>query len=336
MTDIPESNSAPARSRRSLLLAAAAGVLTAPFSRWGHAQDYPTRPLRLVVPFAAGGSADTVARLISQQLSENVRQPVIVDNRPGAGGTIAADFVAKARPDGYTLLVGDFGANIVAGSLYPKLPYDPAKDFAPVVLMVTFPFVLLVNSASPLRTMKDLIDQAKAHPGDLKYSSAGIGSSSHLMPERLNRMAGIRTEHIPYKGGAPAVQAVMSGEADFTMVSVPTALAQVTAGRLRALGVTSLTPVPQLPDAPPIAAVLPGYEGINMHGLHAPARTPPAIIARLNQEVVKVVRSPEVAKRLKELNMTASTGTPQEFGSLIMNQIDTWTAFMRTANIRAE
>ena len=326
-------------SRRRLVLKTGACLLAAPLA-WSsgavHAQTYPTKPVHFIIPFAPGGSADIVARLVSIKLSESLGQAVVVDSRPGAGGTIAADSVAKAPPDGYTLLVADFGPNVVAGSLYPKLPYDPAKDFSHVVLMVTFPFVLMVPASSSIKSLPELIAQAKAKPGALRYSSAGIGASSHLLAEMMNRLAGIEAQHVPYTGGAPALQALLTGEVDFTIQSVSVAQTMVGAGKVRALGVTNTTPVPSLPDVPPLATVLRGYEGLNFHGLLAPAQTPAPIIAKLNQEVTKVLQMPDVKKRLDEMSMDASPGTPEAFAAFLTRQMSTWTALVRSANIRAE
>lgn len=326
-------------SRRRFLITTGAGLLAGPTTLWSgaaQAQEYPSKPMRFVVPFAPGGSGDTIARIVSQKLSESMGQSVIVDNRAGAGGTIAANLVAKARPDGYTLLVGDFGPNVVAGSLYSKLPYDPSKDFAHVILMVTFPFVLTVPASSSLTNLSQLIEQAKSKPGSLRYSSAGVGTSGHLMAEMLNRIAGIQTQHVPYKGGAPAVQALLSGEVDFTIQSVPTSLPLLDAGRGRGLGVSSATTISRLPNLPPISSVLPGFEGLNFHGLHAPAQTPAPIVAKLNQEVTKILHLPDVKKRLGDLTMDASPGTPEEFAVFVTKQIETWTALVRSANIRVE
>src|ERR1700704_2012829 len=200
-----------------------------------HAQNYPERPVRFIGGTVPGGSTDTIARIVAQGLSASWGQNVVVDNRPGAGGTLAADMVVKAQPDGYTLFVGGFGPIAMAGSLYPGLPYDPAKDFAHVTLMVTFPNVLVVPATSPITSIKELIMQAKAKPGALKYGSSGVGGSTHVFLELMNMRAGISTVHIPYKGGAPAVTGLLSGEVNYAAPAVSTALALLAAGRIRAL-----------------------------------------------------------------------------------------------------
>jgi tripartite-type tricarboxylate transporter receptor subunit TctC len=300
------------------------------------AQEYPTKPVRFVVGFTAGGSNDTVARIIAQKLTENWGQNVVVDNRAGAGGTIAADQVVRAQPDGYTLFVGDFGPNVVAGGLYAKLPYDPANDFAHVTQIVSFPLVLLVPAASPAAGAKDLIESAKAKPGMIRYSSSGVGSSPHLFIEKMNLMAHVNTVAVHYKGGAPALVGLVAAEVDYTMVSVSTALAQIGAGKIRALAVTSASANPRLPSVPPLSSVLQGYEAISLHGLHAPARTPKRIVARLYQEVGKVLRRPEVKDRFDGLAMDIAGSSPEEFTAFLRRQIETWTAVAKAANVHAE
>ena len=303
---------------------------------FAHAQEFPTKPIRLVVGFAAGGSSDTVARIVAQKLTEAFGHNVVVDNRPGAGGTIAADLVVKAQPDGYTLYVGDFGPNAIAGSLYTKLPYDPATDFAHVTQIVSFPTVLLVPATSPVTGLKELIDLARAKPGILKYSSPGIGTSPHVFVEMMNLKARINTVPIHYKGAAPALVGMLAGEGDYTVTSVSTALAHIKAGRIRALGVSSLNSIPRLPNVPPISSVLPGYDAISFHGLHAPARTPRHIVSKLQQEVAKALARPEVKERFDGLAMDTAGSTPDEFTAFIRKQIDTWAPVVRTANIRAD
>ena len=300
-----------------------------------HAQDYPTKPVRFVVGFAAGAN-DTVARIVAQKLAESWGQNVVVENRPGAGGTIAADLVVKAQPDGYTLFVGEFGPSVVAGSLFSKLPYDPAKDFAHVTQLVSFPVVLVVPAASPVGGLKDLIEQAKSKPGMLKYSTGGIGSSPHLFIALMNLTAHVDAVPVHYRGGAPALLGVIGAEVDYTMISVSTALPQLGAGRIRALAVTSANAISRLPNVPPISSVLPGYEALALHGLHAPANTPKAIVAKLYQEVGKVLHRPEVKKRFDELAMDVSASTPEEFTAVIRKQIETWTPIARAANVRAD
>ena len=316
----------------ALGVALTAGAAGAPL-----AQDYPAKPVRFVVGFAAGGASDTLARIVSQKLTENWGQNVVVDNRTGAGGTIGADMVVKAPPDGYTIFVGDFGPSVFAGSLYAKLPYDPFSSFAHVTQMVSFPLVLLVPAASTLNGTKDLIEQAKSKPGGLRYSSSGVGTSPHMFIELINLMANITTTPIHYKGGAPAIVGLVSGEGDFSMVSVSTALAQISAGKIRAIGVTSAKPVSRLPNVPPIGNTLAGYDAVSFYGLHAPAHTPAQILAKLQQEVSKVMRRQDVKERFDGIGMdVVADNTPQEFTAFMRRQIDTWTKVAKAANVHAE
>ena len=302
-----------------------------------HAQDYPVKPVRMVVGFAAGGASDTLARIVAQKLNESWGQNVVVDNRTGAGGTIGADSVVRAQPDGYTVLVGDFGPNVLAGSLYAKLPYDPFAGFAHVTQMVSFPLVLLVPAASTLNGVKDLIEQTRAKPGGLRYSSAGVGTSPHMFIELINLMANVTTTPIHYKGGAPALIGLVAGEGDFSMVSVSTALAHISAGKIRAVGVTSAKPVARLPNVPPIGNTLPGYDAVSFYGLHAPAQTPPQIVAKIQQEVERIMRRPDVKERIDGLGMDVSPpNTPQEFTAFMRKQIDMWTKVAKAANVTAE
>ena len=318
-----------------------AGLALAGVAAWGNgvtilAQDYPARPVRFVVGFAPGGSNDTLARIVAQKLTETWGQNVVVDNRPGAGATLAAHLVVKAIPDGYTVFAGDIGPNVVARSLFPNLPYDPADDFAHVIRMVTFPLVLVVPAASPLANVKDLIEAAKSRPGKMTYTTSGAGTSPHLFTESMNLMANISMAAIHYRGGAPALVGLLAGEGDFTLTSVTTALAQLGAGRVRAIGVTSANSIPRMPNVPPIANALPGYDAITFYGLHAPARTPKHVVAKLNREVARVLLMPDVKERLDVLAMDVAAGTPEEFTAFVKKQITLWTAVVQTAKIRGD
>jgi tripartite-type tricarboxylate transporter receptor subunit TctC len=301
-----------------------------------HAQDYPNKPVRIIIGLAPGGSTDVIARIVAQGLSETWRQNVLVDNRVGAGGTIGADLVVKAQPDGYTLFVGGFGPNAIAPGLYSKLPYDPYKDFTHVTLLVTLPLALIVSSSSPVTGVKDLIERAKSKPDTLKYGSIGVGSSPHVFIELMNMRAGISTVHVPYKGAVAALTAVLSSEVDYGMSSISTALPQLSTGRIRAIAVTSANATPRLPGVPPIASVLPGYEGLEFHTMHAPANTPKNIVTKLQQDVANVLHRPEVKERLDLLAMDVQASTPEQCDAFIRKQIDTWTAVARKANVRAD
>ena len=297
---------------------------------------YPERALRLVVPFAPGGSTDVLARIVGQRLSESLGQPVIADNRPAGGGIVGSDLVAKAPADGYTLLIGSIATMAVAPSMYEKLPYAPLNDFAHTGLWVTFPLVLVVNAGSPVTGLKELIELAKSKPGMLSFGAQGIGSSSHIFAALMNSLARIKVVIVPYKGGAPAMNGLLAGEVDYSMVAVSTALAQVGAGKLRALGVTSAVPASSLPNVPPIASLLPGYEGLNFHGMHAPAKTPPAIVARLHDETTRILRSPDVVKQLNTFAMDIIAGTPEQYRAFIKAQIDQWGPVVKSSGLRAD
>jgi tripartite-type tricarboxylate transporter receptor subunit TctC len=327
-----------ARGRRifkAALLGAAAVAVAA--QGWAaHAADYPERALRLVVPFAPGGSTDVLARIVGQKLSEQIGQPVIIDNRPAAGGTVGSELVAKAAPDGYTLLIGSIATMAIAKAMYAKLPYDPLRDFEHINLWVTFPLVLVVNASSPLKTVQEMIAAARAKPGTLRFGAQGIGTSSHAFAELMNSMAKIKTVIVPYKGGAPAMNGLLAGEVDYAMIAVSTALSQVAAGKLRALGVTSARPTASLPNVPAIASAVPGYEALNFHGLHAPAKTPRAIVARLNDQTNRILRSPEVTKQLAALAMDIDAGSPERYRAFVKAQLEQWVPVVRASGAKAD
>lgn len=298
--------------------------------------DYPNRPIRFVVAFAPGGSLDTLARIVGARLYDSLGQPVVVDNRPAAGGTVGADLVAKAQPDGYTLLVGAISNMTFAPGVYAKLPYDPMRDFAHVGLWVTFPLVLIVPAGSPMTSLAGLIEQARAKPDALRFSAQGLGTSSHIFAEWMNSLARVKVTIVPYKGGGPALTGVLAGEVDYSMVAVSTAISQVQAGRVRALGVTSAKPTPHLPNVPAIASVLPGYDALNFHGLHAPPNTPAAIVARLNTESANILKRTDVADKLNSFAMDIVTGTPEQYRAFMKAQIEQWTPVLKRAGVRAE
>ena len=300
------------------------------------AQQYPNRAIRLVVPFAPGGSTDTLARIMGQRMTESMGQPVIIDNRPSAGGTTGTDLVAKAQPDGYTLTVGSIATMAMATAMYANLPYDPQRDFEHIGLWVTFPLALVVPAASPITSLRDLIERAKARPGTLRYGSQGIGTSAHIFGDLMSSMAGIKVISVPYRGGGPALTGVLVGEVNYAMIAVSTALAQVNAGRLHALGVTSAKPTASMPNVPPLATVVPGYEGLNFHGLHAPAKTPRAIVARLHDETTRILLSPDVRERLNGLAMDITASGPAEYRAFIKAQIDQWTPLVKSSGARAD
>jgi tripartite-type tricarboxylate transporter receptor subunit TctC len=261
-------------------------------------QSYPAKPIRLILPFPPGGSTDIVARLIGQKLTESLGVPVLVDNRPGAGGNIAAELAAKAAPDGHTLFQVNV-ANAIGATLYPKLSYDLMTSFAPVTQLAATPYVLLAHPSVPARNTRELIALAKARPGDLNYASAGAGSATHLSGELLKTLSGTSIVHVPYKGTGPAVTALLSGEVDLYFTTVPAAVPLVQSRRVRALGVTSAKRTPLMQDVAPIAeAGLKGYDTSTWHGILAPAATPRDVVQKLNSEVVKILAQPDVREKL--------------------------------------
>lgn len=324
------------KSYCSRVLACSAAIALAAYCPLSAAQHYPNRAIRMVVPFAPGGSTDTLARIVGQQLSENLGQPVIIDNRPAAGGMTGSDLVAKAQPDGYTLLIGSIATMVIAGAMHPKLPYDAMRDFEHIGLWVTFPLALVVQASSPVGGLKDLIERARSKPGTLKHGLQGIATSSHIFNELMCHMAGIKVVNVPYKGGAPALTGVLVGEVDYAMIAVSTALAQVGAGRVKALGVTSARPTASLPNVPPIASVVPGYDALNFHGLHAPAKMPKALTARLHDETTKILRRPDVQERLYGLAMDIAASRPDEYRTFIKAQIEQWTPLVKATGARVD
>lgn len=301
------------------------------------AQQYPGKPIRFIVPYPPGGAADIVARAVGQKLSESFGVPVVVDNRSGAGGNLGTDLVAKAAPDGHTLLMGNVGPLSISVSLYKKLPYDPLTDLAPVSLMVIYPNVLVVHPSLPAKSVSELVALAKARAKPLAYASAGTGSSTHLGAELLKSMAGIDLLHIPYKGGGQAIVDVISGQVPMYFSSSLGALPHIKSGKLRALGVTSAKRSRATPDLPTIAeAGFPGYEAVNWVGLLVPARTPPAIITRLNGEIVRIFRQPDVEERLSAQGGEAETNTPAQFAAHIRAEIRKWSQVIKASGLQAE
>jgi len=300
------------------------------------AQTYPVKPIRVVVPFPAGGGIDTVARILTPKLTESLGQPAVVDNRVGASGTIGTEAVSKAPPDGYTLLA-TFASHAQNASLYPKLGYDTVKDFAPITLIATVPNILVVNPSLPVKTVKDLIALAKKHPGEILYASIGNGTPAHLSAELFNSMAGIRMTHIAYKGAAPSIVALISGETQLTFTTVLLAMPHVKSGRLRALGVASLKRAAVLPDIPTIdEAGVRGYESNAWYGLLAPAKTPPAIIEQLHRETVKALQLADVRDNLKAQGAEPVGSTPRDFATLINAEIEKWRKVVVATGAKAD
>ena len=300
------------------------------------AEAYPARPVRMISPAGAGGVTDILGRVIAQKLGESLGQQVIVDNRPGASGIVGSQIVAKATPDGYTLLMV-FPSHTVNQSLYRDVPYDTAKAFAPITIVSQVAPVLIVNAQSPARSMQDLIKLAKAKPGALNHGSVGAGSMGSLAAELLGSLAQIKFTQVAYKGSPQALTALISSELDFYLIgSVGTAAAQVKAGRVRALGVGSKERVPAMPEVPPIAETVPGYEARGWNGILAPAGTPKPIIDRLHRELVAIVRSADFGQILTREGATPIGNTPAEFDKVIRADIAKWAKIIKESSIKAE
>ncbi len=320
-------SSATARAAMFLLLCC--GLETAV------AQPYPSRPIRLLIQFSPGGAPDLIARTLGAKLTEAWGQPVIVDSRPGAGGNLAVEIAAKAPPDGYTLIVVS-PTIVINPSLYRNLSWDPIRDFAPVTLAGTLPNMLMVHPSVPARSVKELIAFAKARPGQLNYSTSGVGTSVHLAAELFKAMSGVDITHVPYKGGAQAMMAVISGEVPLTFGSA-SALAQVRAGKLIAVGMTSSKRWAGLPHVPTIAeSGLPGYEVVNWFGILAPRATPPDIVAKLSQESIRALRLPDVQERLRRESIDVSATSAEEFGAYMRAEMAKWAKVIKTVGIRVE
>ena len=300
------------------------------------AQAYPNRPIKIVVPYAAGGAVDIVARIVGQVLAEQLKQPVIVDNRPGASANIGMEAVAKASADGYTLLMASNGLTTNM-SLFPDLAFDGRRDFAPIARIGYAPLVIVVPASSPAKSLKDLIAMAKAKPGELAYGTAGNGSSGHLAGESLKSLAGIDVLHVPYKGGAPAVTDLLGERLSFMPINPLEVISFIQAGRLRVLAVGSDKRVPLLPDAPTVAeAGVPGFEATVWWGLVAPAKTPMDIVTKLNLETNKALHDPAIVKKLADLGVVTTPGSPDEFAQFIAKQTELWSTVIKKAGIRPD
>jgi tripartite-type tricarboxylate transporter receptor subunit TctC len=317
---------------RTLLLALTA-LASAPVA----AQPFPAKPVRIVVGFTAGGPTDIVARTVGQKLSEAWSQPVVIDNRAGAGGVIATEQVARAPADGYTMLMGTIGGLAVAMSLQPNRGYDTLRDFAPVTQAVTVTNILAVHPTLPARTVKELLALAKARPGQLTYASSGSGTVTHLAGELLKSMARVDIIHVPFKGGAPALTALMSGEVAMSYENSLVLLAHVRSGKVRALAVTGAKRSRLLPDLPTVAeAALPGYDASGWYGLVVPAATPKDVVARLNADAVRVLRLPDVTERLSGQGAEPVGNSAAEFGAYMRAEIDKWARLVKSANMKPE
>lgn len=312
-----------------LLFAAAAGA--------AQAQAWPSKPIRIICPFSPGGIADIYSRLIAQRLGDVWGQPVVVENRTGAGGNIGAEAAARAAPDGYTLVMGNIGTHAINSILFSKLPYDPVKDFAPIALVLEAEGLLVVHPSVRANSAAELIALARANPGTLTYGSAGMGTSSHLAGELFKSMAKVDVTHVPYKGNVPAITDLMGGQISMMFATMPTVLPQAKAGKLKSIAVIGSVRSTALPELPTLAeAALPGFEVNNWIGLFAPAGTPREIVARLNTEVLKIMQSPDVQRRLPADGARFAPTTPDEFAAFVKNEIAKWGPVLRAAGVKAD
>lgn len=320
--------------RRSFLMFTTAAALTS-LCFGAAAQSYPSKPIRLVVPFAAGGPTDVYARSVGQELSKLLGQPVIVDNRPGAGGNVGADIVAKSAPDGYNIVLGAVGAFAVNMTLYPKMPYDVLRDFAPVSLITVVPMMLVVNPALPVKSPKDLVERAKAKPGQLTYGSAGNGTSVHMSTEMFKAMTGIDMVHVPYKGVAPAMTDLIGGQLQLMFSDATSAIPHVKSGKIRAVAVTKH--VEAMPEVPTFAqSGYPSYDPTVWYGVFAPAGTPRDIVLKLNGSIVKALQAHDVRERLISQGAQPTSNTPEEFTEFVRAEIPRWEKVVKASGAKVD
>jgi len=300
------------------------------------AQTYPTKPVRFIVPYAPGGGADVMARIVAPRLGAALGQQIIIDNRGGAGGNIGSEAGAKAPPDGYTLLLGAAALTINV-SLYSRLNFDPVKDLTPIALLAKSPNIVVVHPSLPVASVKDLIALARARPGQLNYASAGSGTTPHLAAELFKTMAKVQIVHVPYNGTSPAMVALMAGEVTLALAPALPVLPHVQSGRLRALAITSVTRMPSLPNLPTVSeAALPGFESAQWYGVLVPAGTPAAIVSRLNAEIVKIMRLPDVNEQMTRQGSIVVGSTPEEFSAYIRAEIDKWAKVVKASGAKVE
>ncbi|MEO8487942.1 MAG: tripartite tricarboxylate transporter substrate binding protein [Betaproteobacteria bacterium] len=325
--------------RRTLLRAVAVtlAVSALPFASTAIAQAWPSKPITYIVPFPAGGTTDVLARILGIKLGAALGTTIVVENKPGAGGNVGSEVVARAAPDGYTILGGTISSHAINVSLYPKLPYDPITSFQPITLIGTNPNVLVVNAASPYKSVQDITAALKAKPGSLSYASAGNGTSQHLSAELYKFIAGVDMVHIPYKGSGPAIQDVIGGQVPMMFDTSVVAGPHIESGRLRALAVTSGKRAPSMPNVPTMAeSGVPGYDVVSWQAVFAPAGTPKPIVDRLHAEIAKILKEPEVQERLAKLGLDPSGMTPAELSAFQKTEIDKWAKVIKAANIRID
>ena len=318
----------------ALTLATLVGAALPTFAQ---SDAWPAKPIRIVVPFAAGGTSDILARLLAERLQAVLKQTVIVENKAGAGGVIGADSVAKAAPDGSTFLLGTIASHAINPALQPKMPYDAGKDFAPIILLGSISNVLLVGAEQPFKSVKDVIAAAKAKPGAIAFASAGQGSSQHMSGETFKLLAGAELTHVPYKGSAPAIQDVIAGQIPMSFETATVALPHIQSGKVRALAVTSAKRSRVLPDVPTLQeAGVPGFDVASWQALYAPAGTAPAVVQRMNAEVHKIIASPEVKAKMEGLGLEHAPNTPAQFADFGRAEIAKWAKIVKDGNVKPE
>jgi tripartite-type tricarboxylate transporter receptor subunit TctC len=324
-----------ANSKRIALAIALVLALAAAFAAdISHAEDYPSHPIRLIVPYAAGGGADSVARVVAKRVSETIGQPIVIENRGGGGSIIGTELVKNAAPDGYTLLLGQSGPISINPAIYKSLPYDPVKDFAPVTMTTAYPYIMVVSPALGVKTLKEFVALATSKPGELNYGTTGVGAANHLVTELFDSKAGIRMTHIPYRGTALAVTDLLAGHVQMVFADPITALQQINAGSLIALAVTSRERSPVAPDVPTISeSGYPGFDAIGWHGILAPADTPPAIVRKLNEEIVAALKDLETKALLEQQAMQTVGDSPDAFAGFIKQDIAIWKAVAEQAGV---
>jgi tripartite-type tricarboxylate transporter receptor subunit TctC len=312
-------------------------IVAAAFTTAALAQPYPSKPVKLVAPSTPGDAPDVIARLVADKLSSSLGQQVVVENRPGAGGVVGSDYVAKAAPDGYTLIMGNAGSHGINAAVYAKLPYDIQRDFAPVSQVAVAPNVMVINPSVPASSVAEFIAYAKANPGKLSYASGGNGSSAHMSMELFKSMSGIDIQHVPYKGSSPALTDVVSGQVVAFIGNMPPTVPLIKAGKLRALAVTTRSRSALMPELPTIAeAGLPGFETVAWFGVLAPAGTPPDIVNKLSAEIAKIARSPEIRDKLVAMGAEPVGSTPEEFKAVIDRDIAKWKPLAQKVGIKVD
>jgi len=317
-------------------LRAAAALLLCALALPICAQGYPSKPIKVVVPYAPGGNMEHWRGTL-EKVSQLLGQPLVMENRAGAGGNIGADYAAKSPADGYTLLIGTIGTHAINASVYSKMPYDVIKDFTPVVLLATMTNVAIVNPATPVKSIQEFIDYAKANPGKLNFASPGNGSSAHLTGELFKQVTGVSMQHVPYKGSAPAVMDLIAGRIDIMFDNIPLPLPHIKAGKLRGLAVTSAQRSPSLPDLPTLAeAGVPGFDVSSWYGIYAPAGLPQDMVAKLNAAFNEALRTPEIRERLIAQGWTVVGGTPEQFAAHTQAELDRWARVVKSANVRID